>query len=109
MSQSSNNQSFTRGWRPTDILSDATRALQLVFHPNVPLSLKLLLPAAALAYLVMPLDLLPGPIDDVAVLLIAMRVFLHFAEPMVNRSQQAPDNPPASQEDVVDTTWRVIE
>lgn len=109
MSQSFNNQSSTRGWRPTDILSDVTRTLQLAFHPNVPLSLKLLLPVAAMAYLVMPLDLLPGPIDDIAVLLVAMRLFLHFAEPMVNRNQPTHESQPENKGDVVDTTWRVIE
>ncbi len=105
------NSSNGRGWRPADLLNDATKAMQLFFHPNVPLSLKLLLPVAALAYWIFPIDLLPGmPFDDIAVMLIALRLFVHFAEPAVQRSQSSTtaSEPPQS-DDAVDTTWRVIE
>lgn len=105
------NSSDGRGWRPADLLNDATKAMQLFFHPNVPLSLKLLLPVAALAYWIFPIDLMPGlPFDDIAVLLIALRLFVHFAEPATQRSQSPTDAVQPSQgDDAVDTTWRVIE
>lgn len=106
----SQNASTGRGWRPSDLLVDATKALQLFFHPSVPLSLKLLLPVAAVAYWLFPFDLLPGlPFDDIAVLLIALRLFVHFAEPAIQRSQSDAAEPPGKSSDVVDTTWRVIE
>ncbi len=108
MTQDSSNG---RGWRPADLLNDATKAMQLFFHPSVPLSLKLLLPVAALAYWIFPIDLLPGmPFDDIAVLLIALRLFVHFAEPAIQRNQPPHNDPQPSQGDeTVDTTWRVIE
>jgi uncharacterized membrane protein YkvA (DUF1232 family) len=105
------NSSTGRGWRPADLLNDATKAMQLFFHPNVPLSLKLLLPVAALAYWIFPFDLLPGlPFDDIAVLLIALRLFVHFAEPAVQRGRSSDaSSQPSQGDDAVDTTWRVIE
>ena len=91
-------------------LQQAARAVQLLFDSRVPGSLKLMLPAAAALYWVWPIDLMPGlPIDDVAVLIGAMALFVKLASDAVERQQPQRDGTPPQDETVVDTTWRVIE
>jgi len=76
------------GSRLAGLTGEFKRALGMVTNPRVPLYLKLLLPAGALAYWFWPMDLLPGlPIDDVAVLLIALRVFLSLADKALGGAQ----------------------
>lgn len=107
-----------RGWRPSDFANDFARAARLLTDRRVPFLLKLLLPAGALAYWVFPLDLIPGiPLDDMAVVLLAVRLFVTLSEnalantsksgsPWSNRDSaaQAPGDSA-----VVDTTWRVVD
>lgn len=60
----------------------------LVRDPEVPLLLKLV-PAAALLYLFVPIDLIPDPIpilgqlDDLTILLIGGKVFIELSPPEV--------------------------
>ena len=87
---------------------------KLLFDGRVPLSLKLILPVAALLYTISPLDLMPGlPFDDIAVLFIALQMFLSLAAPSVNRSANDPSATDHSARtndgEVVDTTWRVVD
>ena len=58
---------------------------RLLKDPRVPETLKLLLPALAVVYVLWPVDLLPdlvpilGQLDDVAVMLLALRLFENLA------------------------------
>lgn len=100
-----------RGWRPGDILTDAAKAAQLMFRSDVPLWMKTVVPLATLAYWVWPIDLIPGVVfDDIGVVLLALTMFVRMAEQAVKSSGAAPSpGPSAGRDDVVDTTWRVIE
>ena len=93
------------------MLNEMMSAGRLVFDGRVPLTLKLLLPVAALVYWIWPIDLMPGlPFDDVAVLLVALHFFVQLANQAINQ-QEAPTAKSAtpSENNTVDTTWRVIE
>ncbi len=119
MSQSGMQNKLGRaGSRLAGLTGEFKRALGMVTNPRVPLYLKLLLPVGALAYWFWPVDLLPGlPIDDVAVLLIALRVFLSLADKALggggaqddsvenaSDSTVAFDNSP-----IVDGTWQKVD
>lgn len=106
--------SAKRGWRPGDILTDAAKAAQLMFRADVPLWMKTIIPLAALAYWVWPIDLIPGVVfDDIGVVLLALTMFVRMAEQAVRSSgaSAAPGSPgsAAARDDVVDTTWRVLD
>jgi uncharacterized membrane protein YkvA (DUF1232 family) len=108
------------GWNLSAILSDLQMSWRLVRDPAVPTLLKLLLPVLAILYFISPLDLLPGLVfDDIAVLILAARLFVSMApQASVNRAYYG-DNPstsgrprqPDGEDDgeVIDTTWRVID
>ena len=117
MAQSSFSSKLGRtGGRLAALGGEFKRALGLVTNPRVPMYLKLLLPVGALAYWFWPVDLLPGlPIDDVAVLLIALRVFLSLADKALGGtgdmgaegsgdSSGARDN-----STTVDGTWKTVD
>lgn len=101
----------SRGWHPADLMKDFARAGQLLRHPRVPLSMKLLFPLGALAYWVIPTDLLPIlPVDDIVVVLIALRTFVWLGEKAVGGATGAGENENAANPNqVVDTTWRVVD
>lgn len=82
MSESAVNNKLNKGGsRLLAFGNDFKRAAGMVINPRIPLYLKLLLPLGAALYWFWPMDLLPGlPIDDVAVLLIALRLFLSLGE-----------------------------
>jgi uncharacterized membrane protein YkvA (DUF1232 family) len=110
MKQSSFASRFAgRGWRPADLLNDGARAAQLAVDSRVPFYLKLLLPLGALIYWVVPLDLIPGlPLDDVVVVLAAVRVFVMMAETSIAKVSANADTM-AGDEPAVDTTWQVVD
>ncbi|RIK33040.1 MAG: hypothetical protein DCC55_35710 [Chloroflexi bacterium] len=94
-------------WNLQAILRDLGAAWRLFWDPKVPALLKLLLPVAAVLYWVWPIDLIPGiPLDDIAILILALRLFVQVASP----ATPAPSAPSASADDenTIDTTWRVI-
>ena len=101
------------------VLEEMMQAGKLVFDSRVPFSLKLMLPIAAALYWLWPLDLMPGlPFDDVAVLFVAMTLFVQLANQAIGKQTgQQPNGQSAGSQaqtgsgsnDVVDTTWRVIE
>lgn len=103
------------GWNITGLLKDMTTAWRLLWDPHVPSALKLVLPVAAFLYLLSPLDLLPGPFDDIAILYVALRFFLQAAPAAaVQRARQqqntTPNNPANNDDDnTIDTTWRVVD
>jgi uncharacterized membrane protein YkvA (DUF1232 family) len=100
-----------RGWRPSDILTDAAKAAQLMFRSDVPLWMKTVIPLATLAYWFWPIDLIPGIVfDDIGVVLLALTMFVRMAEQAV-KSSGAAQSPGSSapRDDVVDTTWRVLD
>ena len=101
------------GWNLTSLLRDLTTAWRLVQDPRVPGLLKLFLPIAALIYLISPLDLLPGPIDDAVVLFMALRMFLQLVPAEALRSAQKGPTPSSKakpdDDNTIDTTWRIVD
>jgi uncharacterized membrane protein YkvA (DUF1232 family) len=73
-----------------DVARQARLAWRLFWDQRVPMWTKLI-PPAALAYLLFPIDLIPdvalglGQLDDVAVLLIGIKLFIELAPPDVVR------------------------
>ena len=112
-----------------NLLNQWMQAGRLVLDSRVPFNLKLMLPIAAVVYWLWPLDLMPGlPFDDIAVLFFALTFFVKLANDAIEKSNaasggygygagQAPagsGSAPNSvtktgDNNVVDTTWRVIE
>lgn len=99
-------------WNLQAILRDIGAAWRLLFDPKVPTMLKLLLPVAALIYWISPIDLLPlNPIDDIAVMILALRFFVQLASPpqaQPDTTSQAHSTRPDDDENVIDTTWRIV-
>lgn len=111
-----NNASFgtTGGWSLARIAQDFASAWRLFWDPRVPTALKVLLPVAALVYWISPIDLLPGlPFDDIAVLILALRLFVQMApataRPDSTKGAAGANGDNGADGDVIDTTWRVIE
>lgn len=112
-----------------NMLNQWMQAGRLVMDTRVPFSLKLMLPIAAVVYWLWPLDLMPGlPFDDIAVLFFALTFFVKLANDAIEKSTAAtggyaygsgqPNTGNSSvpntvsntgDNNVVDTTWRVIE
>lgn len=109
MSQYANRSS---GANSVGFLQQMGRAIQLLFDPRVPTSLKLMLPVAAALYWFWPIDLMPGlPFDDVAILIGALMLFIKLASEALERQQRQERETSAQEGDetVIDTTWRIIE
>jgi uncharacterized membrane protein YkvA (DUF1232 family) len=109
MSANSTNRP-SGGWNVTALLKDLVTAWRLLWDPQVPSALKLVLPVAAFLYLLSPLDLLPGPFDDIAILYMALRFFLQAAPAAAVQKARQQQNSSASVDDsAIDTTWRVVD
>ena len=101
------------------IFRDLVATWRLIWDPTVPGLLKLALPFMALLYWISPIDLMPGlPFDDIAVLLVAARLFVALApQASVNRAftgrnrqvQAGHSRRAADDSDVIDTTWRIVD
>ena len=93
-------------------LDQVAAAARLMMDGRVPLTLKLLLPAAAALYWIWPIDLMPGlPFDDVAIVIGAVMLFVKLASDAVVRAEASKPEPGTKQGEegpVVDTTWRVV-
>jgi len=87
-----NNRSSSQGnsWNLVHILRDMAVSWQLMGDPQVSGLLKLCLPVFAFLYWISPIDLLVGmPFDDIAVFILASRVFVHLApSEAVERAQR---------------------
>jgi len=102
----------SRMWHPAEIAEDARHAWQLLFNRRVPLALKLLLPLGALVYWFLPIDLIPMlPIDDIAILLLAMRLFVTLGEQATSGAGNVRTDHGIRNDDeqTVDATWRVVD
>ena len=110
-----------------EIIQQAKLAYYLMLDPRVN-PLTKLIPIAALAYLVMPVDISPdfvpvlGQIDDVGILMLGLRFFFEFSPPevvhehlkrlaqKVGANWNVTDNPPPSspptEGNVVDAKFR---
>jgi uncharacterized membrane protein YkvA (DUF1232 family) len=112
------------GWSWTNLLRDLAATWRLLWDPSVPGLLKLALPFLALLYWLWPLDLLPGiPLDDIAMLMLAARLFVALApKESVNRAFNGGAAPHAAgpsaarsntrhadDGEVIETTWRIVE
>ncbi|MEZ4860883.1 MAG: hypothetical protein R3C14_06225 [Caldilineaceae bacterium] len=113
-----NTNSSPRNWSMSSIMHDMVRAWQLFWDPSVPGMLKLLLPVAAIVYWLSPIDLMPGmPFDDIAVLILALRLFAQMADTVAPNQGQRTQGPTSSHRatsgyengQVIDTTWRVVD
>lgn len=75
-------QSQSNGWNIAHILRDMAVTWQLMADPQVSALLKLCLPVFAFLYWISPIDLLVGmPFDDIAVMMVASRIFVQLAPP----------------------------
>ena len=95
------------------IMRDLRRIWQLLRDPSVP-GWKWLLPIGALVYWLSPVDLIPLlPFDDIAVVIVAISMLLQMA----SRNERATTTDPQGQsgatpnnkEQIVDTTWQVVD
>jgi uncharacterized membrane protein YkvA (DUF1232 family) len=94
-------------WNFQAIQKDMAKAWRLFWDPKVPLALKIVLPIAALVYWIFPIDLIPGiPLDDIAILVLALRLFVQLASPKPAAAPPAPT--PDDDENTIETSWRVI-
>lgn len=105
-----------------EILRSLRLAWRLLNDPRASLLTKLAIPALALIYLLFPVDVAPdfipllGQLDDVAVLVIALRAFIALCPPDIVRQHEmgmdaeehraTPGDMPG---EVIDATYRVIE
>jgi uncharacterized membrane protein YkvA (DUF1232 family) len=99
------------------LLSSARLVVRLVREPRVPVLVKIV-PLAALAYVLSPIDLSPdflpflGQIDDLVFLIAASEVFLKlcpvgaatFHQSAIARG--APYSPMAATDEIIDAEWR---
>lgn len=105
-----NSTSGASGLNPAALLNDIFTAWRLLWSARVPVGLKLLLPILALVYWFSPIDLMPlNPIDDIALLILALKLFIQFApDDAVDQTRGNPGSH-SSGDDTIDTTWRVID
>lgn len=99
-----------------DTLREVRLAWRLLRDPQVPLWTKTA-PLLSLAYLLWPVDLLPDPLlglgqlDDVAVILLGLKLFVALCPQMLVRRHRGAEEggAPAGKGDVVDATYRVLD
>ena len=114
-----------------EMLQNGQLAWKLYGDPRVSFLLKAMVPVVALAYFIMPIDLLPdfipiiGQLDEVALVLLLVRLFISLAPPDVvaeyrgempagataGASTGAPRSdgqPKSAREDVIDADFRVV-
>ena len=123
MNSQNPRRAMPAGWSWTNLLRDAVATWRLLWDPSVPGLLKMALPFMALLYWISPIDLIPlMPFDDIAVMLLAARLFVALApRDSVNRAFNGGASPfggphpgrpnvqPKDEGEVIDTTWRIVE
>lgn len=102
-----------------DILRYIRLVWRLLTDRRISPWLKALIPALALAYILMPLDLIAdvipvlGQLDDLAILLLGLQLFIKLCPQQIVREhlQGGPTvaDSSLSDEDVIDATYRLIE
>jgi len=124
------NQTNDRGGLLAELLKQLNLVWKLLLDARVPASTKLLLPLMALAYVIFPIDLIPdvlpvlGQLDDLAIVLLAVRLFVMLAPPDVvafhrgetpaggaapGDSASAPGSGAGATGRVVEGTYRVVD
>jgi uncharacterized membrane protein YkvA (DUF1232 family) len=100
-----------------EILRQIKAVWQLMIDPQVSLWVKLI-PPIAILYLLSPIDLVPDPIlglgqlDDLAVLLIAVKLFIELSSSHAGRrvpGKTTSETPPYPENEVVDASYRVLD
>jgi len=103
-----NRNSFGGGFIG-DILTKIRLSIELIKDPRVSLWVKAI-PAISLLYLIVPLDLLIGPIDDAVILYVGMDFFIDLCPRDVVREHlariQEKPLPPKQDEDVIDVDFK---
>jgi uncharacterized membrane protein YkvA (DUF1232 family) len=102
----------------TELLHNAHLAWKLLLDPNVNVLAKLV-PAAALAYLVMPLDIIPdmipglGQLDDIAIILLGIRAFIALCPPELVQWYRGQlgygPQTPKDQSDTIEGSYRAVD
>ena len=101
----------------SEIMRQARLVWQLLTDPDVPGWVKII-PPLALVYILSPVDLIPDPVlglgqlDDLAVILIGLKLFIELSPSGVvqrYRDELAGDTPPEPEGEVVDASYRVID
>src|SRR5919202_6590784 len=101
----------------SELIKNAQLAWRLLSDPRVPLTTKLI-PAGALVYVLSPLDLIPdlipilGQLDDIGVILLALRYFIQFSPAdVVEEHRRALEGQPprGGRGEYVDGTYRVLD
>ena len=114
MTRNSSSVPKSNGWHVTDILRDLAVVWQLMGDPQVSILLRLGLPVFTILYLISPIDLLIGPVDDIAVFLLASRVFVQLApqaavrRALVRLGRIPPDEPDREVWDIWDEDDKTI-
>jgi hypothetical protein len=116
-----NNQTSTEKQGPPgmarELIRNATLAWRLFLDPQVSVVAKLV-PAAVLAYVILPFDLIPdvipvlGQLDDLAVVLIGIRIFIALCPParvQWHRGVEPPNDPPAGSGETIDGSYRIVD
>ena len=99
------------------LITNARLAVRLTREPRVPRQIKAL-PLLAALYVISPIDLAPdvlpliGQIDDLAIVLIALEIFLRlcpqaasaFHQAAIARGQKY--SPMSAADDIIDAEWR---
>ncbi len=117
-----------------EIWQNGQLAFRLFADGRVPVVLKALVPVVALAYVIMPIDLLPdfipvlGQLDEVAIILLLVKLFISLAPQEIvaeyrqhmagatasagagtpPRTDQGGSAPRADRDDVIDADFRVV-
>ena len=100
-----------------EIFSQLRLVWRLLNDPDVPIWVKLV-PPLAILYIISPIDIVPDPVlglgqlDDLAVLLLGLKVFVQMSPRGVvqrHRDELEGRMPPVPEGDVVDASYRVID
>ena len=101
-------QNKSGSWGPLDIIRNVFRAWKLLLNPRVPASIKFFLPVIGLIYFISPVDLMLGPIDDIAVIMIVLNMFVQQANSALDQESEA-GHTADYDDNTIDTTWRVVD
>ncbi len=107
-----------------EILRNGQLAFKLMQDPRVSTTMKILIPVVVAAYILSPIDLVPdfvpvlGQLDDLAIVALAVKLFISLAPPAVVAEHQAnlsgnagPNSagaPGTPAGETVDATYRVV-